>query len=582
LSRPGLFAALLAGGLLAAGCGGEAPAQAAAGPAEGAGGEPPAAARRAAPGEPSFVDVTAASGVDFVHDTGAFGQKWLPETVGAGVVVLDADGDGRQDLLFVNGRGFAGKPGTDSPQRLYLNRGGWRFEEAGAEWGLAGLGAYCLGGAAADVDADGDTDLFLACLGRDRLLDNAGGRFVDVGGRAGLAAADEFGVGGLFFDADGDGWLDLFVTRYVAWTPESDLFCALDGTTKSYCTPLDYPGASPRFYRNRGDGTFREATAEAGFLRPDMKAMGVAAVDVDDDGRVDVAIAGDTQPNLLYVNRGDGTFEEAGAASGLAYSATGAVRGGMGIDAADYERSGRPGVVISYFSQEMVGLYRNQGDGFFVDVARQSEVGPKTLLTLGWGTFFFDFDLDGWLDLFVANGHLDAEIERVQNRIRHAQPQQLFWNGGAGRFVEVTGTAGGDLATPRVARGAAFADLDDDGDLDLALSTNGGPAALFDNRTPGRGHWLRVALAGEGGNRQGIGARVEVEAGGATQRWLVRTGGSYLSQSQVEPTFGLGAAARVERLTVRWPSGRVTRLEDVPADRRVVVREAEAPAGGGR
>jgi hypothetical protein len=308
--------------------------------------------------------------------------------------------------------------------------------------------------------------------------------------------------------------------------------------------------------------------------------MGAAALDLGDDGRVDVVIAGDTQPNLLFVNRGDGSFEEAGAASGLAFSATGAVRGGMGIDAADYERSGRPGVVISYFSQEMVGLYRNQGDGFFVDVARRSEVGPKTLLTLGWGTFFFDFDLDGWLDLFVANGHLDAEVERVQNRITHAQPQQLFWNGGDGRYVEVTATAGGDLASRRVARGAAFADLDDDGDLDLVLSTNGGPAALFENRAPRRGHWLRVGLEGEGGNRDGVGARVEVTAGGATQRWLVRTGGSYLSQSQVEPTFGLGAAERVETLTIHWPSGRVTTLSDLPADRRVVVREADASAKG--
>ncbi|HEX2163702.1 MAG TPA: CRTAC1 family protein, partial [Thermoanaerobaculia bacterium] len=504
------------------------------------------------------------------------------ETIGAGVVAFDADGDGRQDLLFVQGGELPGRPGggrPGAPQGLYLNRGGFRFEAAGPEWGLD-LDAYCLGAAAADVDADGDTDLFLSCLGRDRLLDNRGGRFVDPGRRAGLADADEFGAGAAFFDAEGDGWLDLLVARYVTWSPESDLFCSLDGVTKTYCTPVEYPGASPRFYRNLGDGTFREATAEAGFAQPGMKAMGVALLDLGDDGRIDVAVAGDTQPNLLYENAGDGRFEEIGTAAGVAFSATGAVRGGMGIDAADYDGSGRPDLVISYFSQEMLGLYEGRGDGFFVDVARQSEVGPKTLLTLGWGTFFFDFDLDGRLDLFVANGHLDAEIERVQGRIRYAQPQQLFWNAGDGRYVEVTDTAGGDLALPRVARGAAFADLDDDGDLDLALSTNGGPAAVFENRAPERGHWLRVGLEGEGGNRDGVGARVEVEAGGAVRRWLVRTGGSYLSQSQLEPVFGLGDAGRVERLTVRWPSGRVSTLADLPADRRVVVREADASAGG--
>jgi len=592
MSRTPAFA--VRGGVLLAclavltGCGGEAGAPAAADAAAAAGEEGAegglATAAWPTPPQPYFHDVTASSGVDFVHQTGAFGDKWLPETIGAGVVVLDADGDGRPDLLFANGRRFDGKPGADAPQRLYLNRSGdgggvgIRFVEAGPEWGL-GIGAYCLGGAAGDLDGDGDHDLLLTCLGRDRVLENRGGRFVDVSDRAGLADAYEFGAGAVLFDADRDGDLDALVSRYVTWTPADDLFCSLDGSTKTYCTPQTYQGASPRYYENRGDGSFVERTVEAGVHLPGMKAMGVALLDLGDDGDVDVAIAGDTQPNLLFKNRGDGSFEEVGAASGMAYSSLGTVRGGMGIHAADYDRSGRDSVAITYFAQESSGLYRNQGSGFFVDVAGRTDLGPGTLLTLGWGIFFFDYDLDGWLDLFLANGHLDAEVENVQQRVKYAQPAQLFRNLGGGELEEQTGGTAGDLAAPRVARGAAYADLDGDGDLDLALSTNGGPAAIFENRGPRYGHWLRVELTGTASNRDGVGARVEVTAGGVTQRRMVETGGSYLSQSEMTLTFGLGDATRVERLVVRWPSGARQELADLAVDRRVEVREA-AGAGG--
>ncbi len=529
---------------------------------------------------PRFVDVTRTSGVAFTHETGAFGKKWLPETMGSGVLIFDADGDGRLDLLFLNGRGFDGvkeSPGQSATQKLFLNQGGMKFRDATSSSGL-GLNAYCMGGAAGDIDADGDADVYLSCVGRDYLMENRDGKFRDASRDAGISAAYEFGASVAMFDPDHDGDLDIYATNYVTWTPETDLFCTLDGESKAYCTPESYPGASPRFYRNRGDGTFEDATEKAGLFAPKAKSLGVAVLDIDGDGWEDLAVANDTQPNLLYRNRGNGTFEEIGVASGMAFSETGVARGGMGIDAADYDRSGRSSIVIGNFANEMVALYRNEGNQLFVDVAPVSDLGRKSLLSLTFGAFYFDYDLDGWLDLFLANGHLDAEIERVQPRVRFEQPSQLFRNAGRGRFQEVTGESVEDLAEPRVARGAAYGDLDGDGDLDMVVTTNDGPARVFENRGPGHGNWLRVDLQGTRSNREGIGARVEVTAGGATQRWLVRTGGSYLSQSQIDPVFGLGDAAKVDKVVVHWPSGTTQTLTNVRVNQVLEVKEQAAPA----
>ncbi|MFP3939250.1 MAG: CRTAC1 family protein [Thermoanaerobaculia bacterium] len=534
-------------------------------------GSPPAGAG----GDVRFVEATEESGVDFVHNTGAFGERWMPETIGPGVVVFDADGDERDDLLFVNGRNFPGRPGETTTSRLFLNQGGFRFADRTAEAGLD-VSAYCLGGAAGDLDNDGDADLYLTCVGQDLLFRNDDGRFTEVGAEAGISREYEFGAGAVLFDADGDGLLDIYATRYVTWTPEDDLYCSLDGESKSYCTPRPYDGASPRFYRNLGGFAFEERTREAGLYQPEAKALGVTLLDLEWDGWTDLLVAGDTYPNLLYRNRGDGTFEEIGGQAGIAFSETGRARGGMGVDAADYDRSGRPGAVITYFSLEMVGLYQNLGDSLFHDVASRSAVGRNTFHTLGWGTFFFDYDLDGWLDLMVANGHLDEQVENVQEEVTYAQPQQLFRNAGGGELREVTDTVSPELARPLVARGAAYGDLDGDGDLDLVLTTNGGPAHLYRNEGDGHGHWLRLDLTGSESNRDAVGARVEVTVAGETQTWLVRTGGSYLSQSQVEPTFGLGPAATVDEVVVHWPSGEVTTVSDVPADQ--VLEVVESPS----
>ncbi len=530
-----------------------------------------AVASLSAADEVRFVEVTEEAGIAFVHENGAFGSKYLPETMGSGVVFFDADGDGDEDLLFVNSRRWPERrgEGPEPTAALYLNRGDGTFEEGTAAAGLD-FPLYGIGAAAGDYDSDGDPDLYLAALGPNRLLENRGGVFTEAPG-ADAVAHPGFSSGATWFDADGDSDLDLFVLNYVEWSVEDDIFCALDGANKSYCTPESYRGASAALYRNDGDGGFTDITAEAGLLDPTAKGLGVAVFDHDDDGLPDLAVANDTQPNALYRNLGGGRFEDIGVLAGIAFAENGAARGAMGIDASDYDGDGFPDLVIGNFSNEMVSLYRNEGVGFFIDQAPVSGIGRESLLTLAFGAFFFDFDLDGRQDIFIANGHVENDIAAVQQRVTYRQSPHLFRNLGGGRFADVTSESP-DLARPMVARGAAFADMDGDGDLDLAVSENGGPGRLFRNEGGDANGWVGFRLRGSDSNRDAIGAKItlmiETAGGSRAETRFVKGATGYASQNQLAVVFGLGPAGRATEAVIAWPSGAATTVES-PTPRQV-------------
>jgi hypothetical protein len=521
-----------------------------------------------------FEDVTRAAGIHFVHYNGSFGKKWLPETMGPGVAFIDYDNDGWQDVLIVNGMDWPGHSRKHSTLALYHNNHDGTFTDVTQKAGLAAE-IYGMGVAIGDYDNDGFDDIFITALGQSRLFHNNGnGTFTDVTKRAGLEGPHEFSTSAAWVDYDRDGKLDLVVANYVQWSPETDIYCALDGKTKSYCTPEPYKGTSVRLWHNRGDGTFEDATEKAGLYDPTSKSLGVAILDANQHGWPDILVSNDTQPNKLYINNGNGTFTEKGVSAGIGYSEDGIARAGMGVDAADYDRSGYPSVVITNFSNQMISLYHNEHNGLFVDEAPQSEVGHDSLLTLGFGCFFFDYDLDGWLDLYVANGHIEDAIERVQPRVRYAEPPHLFRNLGNGKFSEVTQSAGAAFATPRVARGAAYGDINNDGALDLLVATNAGPAVLFRN-TGATNHSLRIKLVGTKSNRDGIGATVRLTAGNDTQSKMLRSGSSYLSSSELILTFGLGAHTQVDAIEIHWPSGQVDQWQNVAADQIITVKEKE-------
>ena len=526
----------------------------------------------------TFRDVTQQSGIRFTHNNGAFGKKFLPETLGPGVAFIDYDNDGWPDIFLVNGTNWPGHVQKHTTPKLYHNNHDGTFTDVTHKAGLD-VEMYGMGVAVGDYDNDGFDDLFVTALGQSRLFHNNGnGTFTDVTQKAGLSGPRELSTSAAWIDFDKDGRLDLVVGNYVQWTQETDLYCTLDGKSKSYCTPESYKGTAARLWHNRGDGTFEDVTRKAGLGEPTSKTMGIAVLDYDNDGWPDLLFSNDTQPNKLYRNNGNGTFSEKGVIAGIAFSEDGVARAGMGVDAADYDHSGYPSVMITNFSNQMLSLYHNEGKGLFVDEAPQSAIGRATLLTLGFGCFFFDYDLDGWPDIFVANGHIDPEIQRVQANVKYAMPPHLFRNLGKGKFEEVTNSMGAAFVAPRVGRGAAYADADNDGRLDLLLSTNGGPAYLFRNEAQGgsaANRSVRLKLVGTKSNKDGIGAVVRLSSGGDAQTQMLRSGSSYLSSSELVLTFGLGQRDKADTIEIRWPSGQVDHLSSVAAGQTIMVTEGK-------
>jgi len=526
----------------------------------------------------TFRDITQQAGIHFVHNNAASGKKYLPETMGPGVAFIDYDNDGWQDIFLVNGTNWPGQPSKHSTPKLYHNNHDGTFTDVTHKAGLD-VELFGMGVAVGDYDNDGFDDLFVTTMGQSRLFHNNGnGTFTDVTQKAGLMGPKEFSTSAAWVDYDNDGKLDLVVGNYVQWTLEGDLYCTLDGKSKSYCTPESYKGASVRLWHNRGDGTFEDATKKAGLGDPTSKTLGVAILDYDNDGWPDLLFSNDTQPNKLYRNNGNGTFTEKAVVAGVAFSEDGVARAGMGVDAYDYDHSGAPSILITNFSNQMLSLYHNEGKGLFVDEAPRSEVGRNSLLTLGFGCFFFDYDLDGWPDIFIANGHIDSDIERVQPNVKYAMPPHLFRNLGKGNFQEVTKNLGKSFNTPRVARGAAYGDVNNDGRLDILIGTNGGPVSLLLNEAAAgaaSNQGLRVKLVGNKSNRDGIGAMVKLTAGGESQIQMLRSGSSYLSANELVLTFGLAQHDKADTVEIRWPSGQTDRLSSIPSGQTITVTEGK-------
>ena len=504
---------------------------------------------------------------DFRHSNGATGKRWFPESMGSGGGFVDYDGDGWIDILLMGGGNWPDDAEEEQAPvdalRLYRNEGDGSFTDVTARVGLD-VQAYSIGVSAADIDNDGDSDIFLATLGENLLFLNHPGAgpdgeptFTEVGRQAGVDGGVAWSSSAIFFDADRDGYVDLYVGNYVDWSPENDLACMLEGQIRSYCTPEMYKGIPARFYHNNGDQTFSDWTEQAGFLPAPGKTLGAAEYDINSDGWPDLFVASDTQRDLFYVNQGDGTFKEQGSLGGMAYDENGKARAGMGIDVGVVDETGEATLFVGNFSKEMIAAFRYDGNGFFIDRAAISQIGRSSLITLTFGLFLFDADLDGDLDLFAANGHVQPEIEQTQEGIGYAEAPHLYINQGNGIFDDLASQAGA-LNQPFVARGAAYADYDRDGDPDILITENGRGAHLFRNDQQG-GRSVRVVLEGRLSNRDGLSSRVIAQIGAQRAERFVRTGSSYLSVSEKAATFGLGEAAQVDSLIVYWPSGQIDR-----------------------
>ncbi len=539
-----------------------------------------------------FRDVTRQAGVAFVHVNGARGEVLLPETMGSGCAFFDYDGDLDPDLLLINATHWSAAPDPGPPPTpvLYRNDGSGHFEDVTAAAGLE-VSLYGAGTAVADYDGDGDVDVFISALGTNRLFRNDGGRFVDVTTPAGVAGdLDAWSTAAAFLDIDNDGDLDLFVGNYVKWSRAIDFAVdfRLVGLGRAYGAPTHFEGTHSYLYRNHGDGTFRDISESAGIQivnpasgGPVGKALALGIADIDRDGRIDILVANDTVRNFLFHNQGGGIFEEIGTRCGVAYDRMGNATGAMGVDVADYGNDGALGIAIGNFANEMSSLFvAEAGSPQFADLAIIEGLGAPSRKSLTFGVLFLDYDLDGRLDFLQCNGHLEERINQVQPSQHYQQAAQLFWNAGptaATRFVEVPRERSGDLARPIVGRGSATADIDGDGDLDLLLTQVAGPVLLLRNEQDTGHHWLQVKLIGSGGNQDAIGAWVELQAAGQILRRQVMATRSYLSQSELPVSFGLGGHDAIEALQVIWPDGGRQTIEPPAVDQRIVVRREPNP-----
>jgi hypothetical protein len=535
-----------------------------------------------------FTDITAEAGIGFRRESGAEGEKLLPETMGGGSAFFDVDNDGDEDLLLVNSTTWPWSRRPRAAARptlaLYRNDGRGRFDEMTAAAGLD-VEMYGMGAAVGDVDNDGWVDLFVSGLGGSRLFRNRGGRFEDVTAAAGVGAGDEWSTCAAFVDVDRDGDLDLFVGNYVKWSREIDFEQGfqLVGLGRAYGPPKSFEGRQPYLYLNLGGFRFRESAESAGLhVRnpatgvPVGKSLGVAPADLDADGWIDLVVANDTVPNFVFRNLGQGRFEEIGASTGIAFDTAGNTRGAMGIDVADFRNDGALAYAIGNFANEMTALYVSQGaPDQFVDEANTAGVGGPSRLSLTFGVIFLDVDLDGRLDLLTANGHLEEDIAKVQERQTYEQPASLFWNRGdeAPTYALVPPELAGDLARPLVGRGAAYADIDGDGDLDVVLTQASGPPHLLRNDWPGPSRYVRVKLVGSADNRDAIGAWIEAEIGGRRLRRQVMPTRGYLSQSELPVTFGLAGHAPPASLRVLWPNGTEQIVTGVEANRPMLATQ---------
>lgn len=552
------------------------------------GGEP--LSRAASPASTvRFTDATAAAGIRFKHTNGRSGRLYFPETTGSGCAFLDYDNDGRLDLFLVNaGRlpGFTGK-GPFYPA-LYHNRGNGAFEDVTRSAGLA-VERYGMGVAVGDYDNDGFQDLYLTTLRGGRLYHNerrgTARIFVDVTEAAGLRTS-RWGTSCAWVDTDRDGRLDLFVCNYCEWTPALNRICPDHFGRRHMCGgPRFLPGTTSQLFHNRGDGSFQDVTRSAGLYRPGTKSLGVAVCDADQDGWPDLLVANDTEPNLLFLNRGRGKFTEAGVEAGVAYSSAGAPRSGMGVDTADDRNTGRESLLIGNLDGESLALYRpdsGAGGAHFHDAANEAGVGPPSLPFSTFGAVFCDYDLDGWKDILTANGHVDENVELTGTGTTFAEPLLLFHNERNGSYRDAGRDAGPVFVSRRVYRGIAVGDYDGDGDPDFLVSVcNGSPVLLRNDGAGPQRHWLWIKPVGTRSNRDGIGTRITVSAGGVRQTGWVRSGSSYCSASDLKAFFGLGPSAEADSVELAWPSGRVDRLRHVAADQVVRVTEGQSPEPGG-